>query len=154
MEEYFGQVVFYQERSFTRAQFRRFMFAQSKPYPEMIELIARHKVRHGLKVSVVNNEARELNANRIQRFKLDGFVDFFIASALSTSASRTRTFELPWTSPNASPSGSLYRKHPMFVQIAEGLGMRSILHTDYSSTCAKLAAFGLQNGEQVIHETS
>jgi hypothetical protein len=112
MEEYFGQVVFYQERSFTRAQFRRFMFAQSKPYPEMIELIARHKVRHGLKVGVVNNEARELNANRIQRFKLDGFVDFFISSALSTSASRTRTFELPWTSPNASSSGSLYRKHP------------------------------------------
>jgi hypothetical protein len=62
MEEYFGKVVFYQERSFTRAQFRRFMFAQSKPYPEMIELIARHKVRHGLKVGVVNNEARELNA--------------------------------------------------------------------------------------------
>jgi hypothetical protein len=34
MEEYLRQVVFYQERSFTRAQFRRFMFAQSKPYPE------------------------------------------------------------------------------------------------------------------------
>jgi len=42
----------------------------------------------------------------------------------------------------------------MFVQIAEGLGIRSILHTDYRSTRAKLAAFGLQNGEQVIHETS
>jgi putative hydrolase of the HAD superfamily len=34
---------------------------------------------------------------------------------------------------------------PMFVQIAEGLGIRSILHTDYKSTCAKLASFGLQN---------
>jgi putative hydrolase of the HAD superfamily len=33
---------------------------------------------------------------------------------------------------------------PMFVQIAEGLGIRSILHTDYESTCAKLASFGLQ----------
>ena len=43
---------------------------------------------------------------------------------------------------------------PMFVQIAEGLGIRSILHTDYNSTCAKLAAFGLQNDEGVIHETS
>ena len=48
--------------------------------PEMIELIARHKVRHGLKVGVVNSEVRELNANRIQRFKLDGFVDFFVSS--------------------------------------------------------------------------
>ena len=34
---------------------------------------------------------------------------------------------------------------PMFVQIAEGLGIRSILHADYKSTCAKLASLGLQN---------
>jgi putative hydrolase of the HAD superfamily len=38
LEEYLGRVVFYQKRPFTRAQFRRFMFAQSKPYSEMIEL--------------------------------------------------------------------------------------------------------------------
>ncbi|MGA7696193.1 MAG: HAD family phosphatase, partial [Candidatus Sulfotelmatobacter sp.] len=32
-EEYLGWVVFYQKRPFTRDQFRRFMLAQSKPYP-------------------------------------------------------------------------------------------------------------------------
>ena len=42
---------------------------------------------------------------------------------------------------------------PMFVQIAEGLGIRSILHTDYASTRAKLASFGLTNDNGVIHET-
>jgi len=42
---------------------------------------------------------------------------------------------------------------PMFVQVAEGLGIRSILHTDYKSTCAKLAAFGLRNDEGAMHET-
>jgi FMN phosphatase YigB (HAD superfamily) len=42
---------------------------------------------------------------------------------------------------------------PMFVQIAEGLRVRSIFYTDYRSTCAKLASFGLQNDEGVIHET-
>jgi putative hydrolase of the HAD superfamily len=40
---------------------------------------------------------------------------------------------------------------PMFVQIAGGLGIRSILHTDYRSMCAKLASFGLQNDKGVIH---
>ena len=40
LEEYLGRVVFYQERAFTRAQFRRFMFAQSKSYPEMIDMVA------------------------------------------------------------------------------------------------------------------
>ena len=38
LEEYLARVVFHQKRPFTRAQFRRFMFAQSKPYPEMIDL--------------------------------------------------------------------------------------------------------------------
>jgi putative hydrolase of the HAD superfamily len=42
----------------------------------------------------------------------------------------------------------------MFVQVAEGLGIPSVLHTDYKSTCAKLASFGLQNDEEGIHETS
>jgi putative hydrolase of the HAD superfamily len=42
---------------------------------------------------------------------------------------------------------------PMFVQIATGLGIRGILHTDTRSTCATLASFGLQNNEGVIHET-
>ena len=43
---------------------------------------------------------------------------------------------------------------PMFVQIAEGLGIQSILHTDYKSTCAKLAALGLRNDGGVVRETS
>ena len=34
----------------------------------------------------------------------------------------------------------------MFVQVAEGLGIRSILHTDYKSTREKLASFGLPDG--------
>jgi putative hydrolase of the HAD superfamily len=36
---------------------------------------------------------------------------------------------------------------PMFVQIAESMGIRSILHTDYKSTCVKLASFGLKAAE-------
>ena len=76
--------------------------------------------------------------------------------ASSTSASPTRTsFGLRWTSPRCQPEQVVYIENtPMFVQIAEGLGIRSILHTDYKSTCAKLASFGLQNDEGVIHEAS
>ena len=67
LEEYLNLMVLFQKRSFTRAQFRRFMFAQSKPYSEMIEMVTQLKVRHRLKIVVVSNEARELNAYRIER---------------------------------------------------------------------------------------
>jgi putative hydrolase of the HAD superfamily len=156
LEEYLGRVVFYRKRPFTRAQFRRFMFAQSKPYPKMIELAAQLKVRHGLKIAVVSNEARGLNEYRIRKFKLDGFVDFFISSCfIHIRKPDADVFRLALDIAQAPPRAVVYIEDtPMFVQIAEGLGIPSILHTDYKSTRAKLASFGLQKDEKDIHETS
>ena len=156
LEEYLGRVVFYRNRSFTRAQFQHFMFAQSKPYPDMIELAAQLKVRHGLKIAVVSNEARELNEYRIRKFKLDRLVDAFISSCfVHIRKPDTDIFRLALDVAQAPARQVVYIENtPMFVQIAEGLGIRSILHTDYMSTCAKLASFGLQKDEEVIHETS
>jgi putative hydrolase of the HAD superfamily len=79
-EEYLGWVVFYEKRSFTRVQFKDFMFAQSQLLPEMIGLIARLKQLNGLKIVVVSNESRAVNAYRIQKFKLDELADTFISS--------------------------------------------------------------------------
>jgi len=155
LEDYLGLVVFYQERPFTRAQFRRFMFAQSEPYPEMIELVAQLKVRHGLKIVVVSNEARELNSHRIRKFKLDGFVDAFISSCfVHVRKPDADIFRLALDIAQTPAKQVVYiDDQPLFVEIAEGLGIRGILHTDYQSTCAKLASFGLPNGEGATHET-
>jgi putative hydrolase of the HAD superfamily len=151
LEEYLGRVVFYQKRPFTRAQFRRFMFAQSKPYPQMIELVRKLKGRYGLKIVVVSNEARELNSHRIKKFKLDGFVDSFISSCfVHLRKPDADIFRLALDVAQAAAQQVVYIENtPMFVQIAEGLGIRSILHTDYRSTCAKLASLGLPNDEGV-----
>jgi putative hydrolase of the HAD superfamily len=156
LEEYLGQVVFYQKRPFTQAQFRRFMFAQSKPHPEMIELVAQLKVWHGLKIAVVSNEGRELNAYRIRKFKLDGFVDVFISSCfVHLRKPDADIFRLALDIAQVPARQVVYIENTqVFTQVAEGLGIRSILHTDYRSTRAKLASFGLQNDEGVIHETS
>ena len=152
LEEYLGRVVFYQKRPFTRAQFRRFMFAQSKPYPEMIELIRELKAKFGLKIAVVSNEARELNAYRIQKFKLAGFVDAFVSSSfVHVRKPDADIFRLALDIAQVPARQVVYIENtPMFVQVAEGLGIRSILHTDYKSTCAKLASFGLQPDEGSI----
>ncbi|MGA8758986.1 MAG: HAD family phosphatase [Stellaceae bacterium] len=155
LEEYLGRVVFYRERAFTRTQFRRFMFAQSKPYPEMIELIAQLKIRHGLKIAAVSNEARELNAHRIRTFKLGAFVDFFISSCfVRVRKPDADIFRLALDIAQVPAQQAVYIENtPMFAQIAEGLGIRSILHTDYGSTCAQLASLGLQADEGAGHET-
>ena len=155
LKEYLGLVVFYQKRPFTRAQFRRFMFAQSKPHPEMIDLVAQLKIRHRLKITVVSNEARELNAYRIRKFKLDRFVDAFISSCfVHVSKPDADIIRLALDIAQARAREVLYIENtPLFVRVAEELGIRSILHKDYRSTCAKLASFGMRNDEGVIHET-
>jgi putative hydrolase of the HAD superfamily len=156
LEEYLGRVVFYQQRPFSRAQFRRFMFAQSKPYPDMIELVRKLKAKYGLKIAVVSNEARELNEYRIRKFKLGKFVDAFISSSfVHVRKPDADIFRLALDIAQSPARQVIYIENtPMFVQIADGLGIQSILHTDYRSTCAKLASFGLQNDGGVIRETS
>jgi putative hydrolase of the HAD superfamily len=148
LDEYLARVVFYQKRPFTRAQFRQFMYAQSTAYPEMIELVTRLKARYGLKIAVVSNEAREVNAYRIRKFKLDGFVDAFISSCfVHVRKPDAEIFRLALDIVQASVRQVVYIENtPMFVEVAESLGIPSILHTDYRSTCAKLAAFGLDPG--------
>jgi putative hydrolase of the HAD superfamily len=154
LKEYLGRVVFYEKRPFTRAQFRHFMFAQSKPYPQMIELVRKLKAKYGLRIVVVSNEARELNSHRIRKFKLDGFVDSFISSCfVHLRKPDADIFRLALDVAQTPAREVVYLENtPMFVRIAAGLGIRSILHTDYRSTCAKLASFGLHNDEGVIHE--
>jgi len=46
----------------------------------MIELVTKLKLRHDLKVVVISNESREVNAYRIRTFKLDRIIDTFISS--------------------------------------------------------------------------
>ena len=156
LEEYLGRVIFYQQRAFTQAEFRDFMFAQSEPYSEMIALISRLKIGHQLKIAVVSNEARELNAYRIEKFKLGAFVDFFISSCfVHTRKPDIEIFRLALDIAQVPVGQIVYIENTaMFVEIAQGLGIRSIVHTDYKSTRAQVSAFGLPDIEIINHETS
>ena len=149
LEEYLSRVVFYRDRPFTPDQFRTFMFAQSKPFSEMIALVRRLKERHGLRIAVVSNEGRELNSHRIRKFKLDEFVDFFISSCfVHFRKPDADIFRVALDIAQVSAKQVVYiDDRPMFVQVAEGLGIKGILHTDYESTRSKLASFGLHDGE-------
>ena len=146
IEEYLSLVVFHKKRPFTMAQFRKFMFARSKPYPEMIELVRRLKARYGLKIVVVSNEGHGLNEYRIRKFKLDKFVDSFISSCfVHLRKPDADIFRAALDTAQVSADQVIYIENtPMFVEVAEGLGIRSILHKDYKSTRAKISALGLK----------
>lgn len=141
LDEYLDRVVFYEKRNFTKKQFRQFMFDQSKPIPEMIELVSDLKKKHHLKVAVVNNEGIELNEHRIRTFKLTEFVDFFISSCYVHFRKPDKDiFKIALSTAQVKPEQVIYLEdRPMFVQVAESLGIRGIHHTDHKTTSKKLA---------------
>ena len=145
LEEYLGWVVFYEKRPFTRSQFRNFMFDQSRPYPKMVQLITQLKRQLALKVVVISNESRAVNAYRIRKFKLDQLAYIFISSCfVGMRKPDVEIFRLALDLAQTPTKQVAYIDNtPMFVQIAESLGMRGILHTDYNSTYAKLLSLSL-----------
>ena len=144
-ETYLKRVLFSQDRPFSRAEFRDYMCAQSTPFPEMIAMLSRLKSRHGLKIAAVSNEGRELNAYRIHKFQLSQFVDCFISSCfVHLRKPDEDIFRLALDVMQTPASQIVYIENTaMFVQIAQSLGIRSILHTDYPSTRAELESLGL-----------
>ena len=145
LDEYLNRVVFYQERSFSREEFKAFMYAQSQPFPEMIELMRGLKAQHGLQVAAVSNEGRELTVYRVQQFKLGTFIDFFISSCfVHYRKPDADLYRIALDIAQVGPEQVVYvDDRPMFVEVAQGLGIKGIVHTGLDTTRKTLADLGL-----------
>jgi putative hydrolase of the HAD superfamily len=145
LDRYLDRVVFYRERSFSRDGFKEFMFNQSRPYPETIDLLLSVKSRHHLRVAAVSNEGRELTEHRVQTFRLDRLIDFFICSAfVHLRKPDEDIYRLALDVSQARPEQVVYLEDRlMFVQVAQGLGIRSIHHRGLEPTRSALADLGL-----------
>ena len=145
LDEYLDRMVFYEERRFSREEFKEFMFAQSKPLPEMLDLIRGLRKAYSLKIAVVSNEGRELTTYRIQKFGLADFVDFFIASSfVHFRKPDADIYRIALDIAQVPLDRVVYvEDRLMFVQIAQGLGIRAVHHRSFESTQASLASSGL-----------
>src|SRR4249920_2826727 len=132
LDEYLDRVVFYKKQSFTRKKFKDFMYDQSKPFPETIELVKRLRKQYGLKVAVVSNEGRELAEYRIKQFKLHELADFFIVSSfVHFRKPDADIFRIALDTAQVNPKQVVYLEdRPMFVQVAKHLGIHGLRHTD------------------------
>ena len=147
LDDYLKRAVFYQERAFTLDDFKKFMYDQSVAYPEMIELIKALKAKYKLRIAVVNNEGREINEHRIRAFKLNEFVDFFISSCfVHFRKPDADIWKVALDIAQVPKEEVVYiDDRMMFVQVAQGLGLRGVCHNykDVGKTRDALAGMGL-----------
>jgi len=145
LDEYLNRVVFYEKRSFSREEFKTFMYAQSQPFPEMIGLMGRLKTQHGLRIAAVSNEGRELTTYRVQQFELNAFIDFFVSSCfVHYRKPDADIYRIALDIAQANPDEVIYLDdRALFVEVARGLGIRGIQHKDYETTQKAMKTMGL-----------
>jgi putative hydrolase of the HAD superfamily len=80
LEQYLDRVIFCRPRSFTREEFKAFMFAQSQPHEDTIAVIKQIAGSRKYQMATLNNEILELNQYRIERFGLRQYFPIFFSS--------------------------------------------------------------------------
>jgi putative hydrolase of the HAD superfamily len=80
LDEYLDRTVFYRARPFTKEAFRESMFALSRPFPEVLAFA--HALADSGKyfMGTINNESRELNNYRIEKFGMRKIFRLFVSS--------------------------------------------------------------------------
>lgn len=146
MDEYLDRTIFFKERDFTKSQFIEWVCTQTKELPHMIPFIKQLKEKHCLKIAVISNESRVLNNYRIQTFQLGSFVDFFISSCFVHCRKPDREiYRIALDLAQVQPDNVLYIEDtPMFVQVAQEMGIRSIVHSGFLSTKETMMKFNFQ----------
>ena len=145
LDDYLSRVIFYEDCSFAREDFKAFMFEQSKPYSDMIELMRNLKKKYGLKIAAISNEGRELTIYRVKKFNLGSFIDFFVSSCfVHFRKPDLRLYHLALDCAQVRPDESIYiDDRKMFVEVAREIGLGGIHHRNISDTRESLESFGL-----------
>jgi|ERR1700722_10149310 len=80
LDEYLDRTMFYRERPFTREEFREYMFSLSKPIPEVLDFVRKLAACRKYFMGTINNESRELNLYRIEKYGLREIFSMFVSS--------------------------------------------------------------------------
>lgn len=144
LDEYLDRVLFYEPRDFTREDFKAFMFAQSAELPDTLGWIREFKRAHTgmFRFISINNEGKELNDYRIDKFRLHDCFDAFISSCeVGMRKPDPGIFTLAMGIAHATPEQCIYfDDRQILVDAASKTGIKSYLHKDCSHTSAILEA--------------
>lgn len=146
LDEYLNLLIFCKERDFSIAEFKNFMYGQSQPYPEMIALIQQLKEKYGLQIIAVNNEGRELNEYRVNKFDLKSIFDIFSSSCFVRTRKPDRDFyTLALDLAQVKKEEVIYvDDRSVFIQAAQLLGIPGIQHNNVEMTKLEFEAYGLK----------
>lgn len=140
LDDYLNKAIFWKERDFSLPRFKDFIFSQSKPYFDMINLICDLKKKHHLKILFLSNEGRDLAEYRIKTYRLASFGEYFCISCfVHFQKPDPQIYRLALDICQVPMNQVLYiDDRENLVEAAEELGIRSIKHSSFETTKQKL----------------
>lgn len=80
LDEYLDRTVFYRPRAFSKESFRDYMYSLSQPIPGVLQFAKSLSDSGKYLMGTINNESRELNYYRMEKFDLRKTFRLFISS--------------------------------------------------------------------------
>ncbi len=132
LDDYLKWTLFYEPRSFTSADVRAAIEQLSTPMGATLELVRKLCESGRYQLMTINNESRELNEYRIERFGLrDMFSAFFTSCYLGLLKPQPEHYNRALQISQRHVDECLYiDDRPMNVEVARILGMHTIHFTD------------------------
>jgi putative hydrolase of the HAD superfamily len=150
MDDYLHRTIFYRERPFSSDDFKAFMFAQSQPYPEPLAFLGQIARSRRFLMASLNNESREINEYRIDKFALrDYFEAFFSSCYLGVRKPDPGIYKLALKITQRKPAECiLIDDRGLNLEVAREGGMQTILFKDLAQLRNELAGFNISFSEK------
>jgi putative hydrolase of the HAD superfamily len=144
LDDYLERCVFYQPRTFMRADFKRYMFSLSKPKTGVLEIAKGLSGKYFM--ATINNESLELNQYRIQTFGLVDYCELFVSSCfVAMRKPDERIYRLALDLSQHTPEECCFiDDRPANIAGAAKVGMRTVLMKDPVQLRRDLQALGVE----------
>jgi putative hydrolase of the HAD superfamily len=145
LDSYLDKTIFYESRSFTREAFKEMMFSLSTPTPGALD-IARALADSGKYfMGTINNESRELNLYRIEKWGMRKIFRLFISSCfVGLRKPEPGIYQLAIETTQIPPEQCCFiDDRALNLESAAALGMKTIEMKDAAQLKRDLEAMGV-----------
>ena len=143
LDQYLERTVFYQPRTFSKDEFKSYMFSLSKPKPEALEFA--RSISSKCLMATINNESREMNDYRIKQFGLSQIFDLFVSSCyVGMRKPDDKIYRLALDLIQKAPDECCFiDDRPANIEGAAKIGMRTVLMRDPAQLKKDLQSLGV-----------
>ena len=145
LDEYLDRTVFYRTRPFSREAFRDYMFSLSQPIPDVLDFARKLAACGAYFMGTINNESRELNLYRIERYGLTEIMDVFVSSCFVGLRKPERDiYRLALEATQIPPEQCCFiDDRALNLECAAKFGMHAVEMNSFENLQANLASLGV-----------